>query len=112
MNPIHKKFPLHFIIGDQNLSKLFLIHKMFYKNINYFPFFSRPKRERKLPAHLKAGDFEYSYKGPNDTAKNREAAAEKAALAETALSAKTALNTTADQGNLLRGIDNKTVKPI
>ena len=81
--------------------------------------FFRPKRERKLPAHLKAGDFEYSYKGPNDTAKNREAAAEKAALAETALSAKTALNTTAqaaapaaDQGNLLRGIDNKNVKAL
>ena len=79
--------------------------------------FFRPKRERKLPAHLKAGDFEYSYKGPNDTAKNREAAAEKAALAETALSAKTALNTTTqvaapatDQGNLLRGIYNKTVR--
>ena len=75
-------------------------------------FFFRPKRERKLPAHLKAGDFEYSYKGPNDTAKNREAAAEKAALAETALSAKTALITTADQGNLLRGIDTKTVKAL
>jgi hypothetical protein len=79
--------------------------------------FFRPKRERKLPAHLKAGDFEYSYKGPNDTAKNREAAAEKAALAETALSAKTALNTTAqaaapaaDKGNLLSSIDNKTVR--
>ena len=91
---------------------MFLILKILYENINFFPLFFRPKRERKLPAHLKAGDFEYSYKGPNDTAKNREAAAEKAALAETALSAKTALNTTADQGNLLRGIDTKTVKAL
>merc|ERR1711953_586598 len=30
---------------------------------------TRPRRERKLPAHLKAGDFEYSYKGINDTKK-------------------------------------------
>merc|ERR1712223_1792902 len=35
----------------------------------------RPKRERKLPAHLKAGDFEYSYKGPNDSAATRKKAA-------------------------------------
>lgn len=38
---------------------------------------SRPKRERKLPAHLKAGDFEYSYKGPNDNQQSKAAAAAK-----------------------------------
>ncbi len=38
-----------------------------YKFSNNF----RPKRERKLPAHLKAGDFEYSYKGPNDNNKKK-----------------------------------------
>ena len=36
----------------------------------------RPRRERKLPAHLKAGDFEYSYKGINDTKKKTTPAKE------------------------------------
>ncbi len=36
---------------------------------NDSPANTRPKRQRKLPAHLKGEDFEYSYKGPND---NRE----------------------------------------
>ena len=31
-------------------------------NIYIYILFFRPKRERKLPAHLKAGDFEYSSK--------------------------------------------------
>ena len=35
-----------------------------------------------MPAHLKAGDFEYSYKGPNDTAK-KKAAKEAAEAKET-----------------------------
>ena len=37
---------------------------------------SRPRRERKLPAHLKAGDFEYCYKGINHTKKKTTPAKE------------------------------------
>ena len=46
----------------------------------YFHYNFRPKRERKLPAHLKAGDFEYSYKGPNDSAAAKKKASNKEPL--------------------------------
>ena len=75
-------------------------------------FFFRPKRERKLPAHLKAGDFEYSYKGPNDTAEKKAALAaeimaeKNAALAEQALSAK------ATPTGMLRYFDLKVLLTI
>ena len=46
---------------------------------------NRPKRERKLPAHLKTGDFEYSYKGPVASAANKRKAEAAAAAAAEAL---------------------------
>ena len=92
------------------MSTFFLLH---FKNL--FHIFFRPKRERKLPAHLKAGDFEYSYKGPNDTAtKKALAAAAKAAeklpaatLAVPALSAKEASAVAASVTDLSTEIEDE-----
>ena len=109
------------------IHSLFIFFKLVFwtRNVNFFfffilktffhIFFFRPKRERKLPAHLKAGDFEYSYKGPNDTAtKKALAAAAKAAeklpaatLAVPALSAKEASAVAASVTDLSTEIEDE-----